>query len=190
MLSTIDPQPERTSRTSDEAVLEATGRAYEAWFADLDAAGATERTHGQIAALLQDERGVAHWWAQNITVAYEHARGLRPVGGQRDGTFTISASKTVGVPLERLYEIFMDPAQRQGWLPGVTLGERTSQPGRSARFDVGDDGSRIVVGFTAKGDGRSQVALTHERLPSAEVAEAARATWRESLSALKTRLEG
>ena len=42
-------------RTSNEAVEHATGRGYEAWFDLLDAWGAAERKHGEIAAWLMDE---------------------------------------------------------------------------------------------------------------------------------------
>ena len=40
------------------------------------------------------EHGVPGWWAQGVTVEYEKARGLRPIGGDRDGTYNVTASKT------------------------------------------------------------------------------------------------
>jgi Domain of unknown function (DUF4287) len=176
-------------RTSNEAVERATGRGYEAWFDLLDAWGAAECKHGEIAAWLMDEHGVDGWWAQTLTVEFERARGLREPGGGRDGLFSASASKTVAVPVERLFAAFVDPALRARWLPRAELRERTSQPGRSARFDWEDGATRLVVGFTAKGEAKSQVALEHERLPDAEAAEKTRAYWREHLVALKEMLE-
>jgi uncharacterized protein YndB with AHSA1/START domain len=175
---------------SDEAVRGATGRAYEEWFALLDAWDARGRRHGEIAAWLTGEHGVDNWWSQTITVEYERARGLRPPGGGRDGRFTVSASKTVAVPVERLFEAFVDEELRERWLPGGELRERTSQPGRSARFDWKDGATRVNVGFTAKDEGRSQVALAHERLPDSEAAGEARAFWRARMAALKELLEG
>ncbi len=180
----------RESLTSDEAVRGTTGRDYEEWFAVLDGWGAADRKHGEIAAFLTDEQDVGNWWAQTITVEYERARGLRPPGGSRDGTFTVSASKTVAVPVDRLFDAFADERLRERWLPGGVLRERTSRPGRSARFDFGDGATRVNVGFTAKGDTRAQVALAHERLPDAETAERMKAYWRERLAALETLLEG
>jgi hypothetical protein len=56
---------------------------------------------------------------------------------------------------------------------------RTSQPGRSARFDWEGGDTRVNVGFTAKGKGTSQVALRHERLLNAKAAERMKAYWRE-----------
>jgi hypothetical protein len=46
------------------------------------------------------------------------------------------------------------------------------------------------VGFTAKGDAKSAVALAHERLADAEEAERMKVWWRERLAALKGLLEG
>jgi uncharacterized protein YndB with AHSA1/START domain len=176
--------------TSDEAVRGATGRSYEDWFRLLDEADMTSRRHGEIAGELTDRHGVDSWWAQTITVGYERARGLRPPHGGRDGLFSISASKTLDCPVERVFEAFTDEALRERWLPGGELRERTSQPGKSARFDWGDGATRVNVGFEPKGEGRSQVAVAHERLPDAQAAEELKQHWRERLNALKALLEG
>ena len=96
----------------------------------------------------------------------------------------------MAVPVERLFAAFVDAELRERWLPGDVLRERTSQPGRSARFDWEDGATRVAVGFTAKGESKSQVALQHERLPDAEAAERTRVYWRERLAALKVTLEG
>jgi Domain of unknown function (DUF4287) len=176
--------------TSEQAVLDATGRGYESWFSVLDEAGMSSKRHGEIAGALTDEHGVDHWWAQTITVAYERARGLRPPHGGRDGLFSVSASKTIAVPVERLFEAFMDAGLRARWLPDGELHERTSQPAKSARFDWGDGSTRVNVGFEPKGDTRSRVALAHERLVDAEAAERMKQLWRERLAALKALLEG
>jgi uncharacterized protein YndB with AHSA1/START domain len=166
-----------------------TGRPYSEWFAELDAWGATDVPHKEIAAWLMGERGVPGWWAQNITVEYERARGLRAVGQGRDGLFRVNASKTVSVPPEELFAAVVDPVRRDEWLPGVVLRERTATPHRTARFDWGEGSTRVVFGFEAKGDGKSTVALSHERLPDSESAATMKAFWRERLSGLKALLE-
>ena len=136
-----------------------------------------------------EEHGVGEWWAQTLTVEYERARGLRPAGGDRDGTFSVSASKTVVAPVARLFVAFTDARTRARWLPNAPIRERTSQPGRSARFDWNGGESRIAVGFTAKGPEKSQVSLVHERLPSTAAVDDARTYWRGRLSELKALLE-
>ena len=176
-------------RTSNEAVERATGRGYEAWFDLLDTWGAAERKHGEIAAWLMDEHGVDGWWAQTVTVEFERARGLREPGGGRDGLFSASASKTVAVPVERLFAAFVDPGLRARWLPGAELRERTTQPGRSARFDWEDGATRVLVTFTAKGESKTTVAVSHERIADDEMAGRLKEMWRERLAALKAELE-
>jgi len=185
-----DPEPPaREPRTSGEAVRRATGRDREEWFALLDAWGAAGREHREIAAWIMGEHGVGNWWAQTLTVDYEQARGMRAPGGSRDGTFAAGASKTVAVPVQRLFEAFVDTKLRSRWLPGAVMRERTSQPSRSARFDWEDGATRVYVGFSAKGEARSQAALLHERLPDAQAARQAKAYWRERMAALKALLE-
>ena len=102
----------------------------------------------------------------------------------------MSASKTVAVPVERLYAAFLDEALRARWLPGVTLRLRTATPHRTARFDFEAGASRLAVGFTVKGEGRSSVAMEHERLPDAETADRQKAFWRERMQELRRVLEG
>lgn len=174
---------------SDEAIQRRTGKRWAEWFAILDAWGGTEHTHKEIAEWLGEKHGVDGWSAQSLTVGYERARGMRAAGERPGGGFSATASRTIGVPVERLFEAFTDPSVRGQWLPDAELRERTSTSPKSARFDWGDGSSRVVVGFYAKDDGKGQVALEHERLPDAESAEEMKAFWRERLSALKELLE-
>ena len=174
--------------SSDEAIRRRTGRGWEEWFDLLDEWGATGRTHKEIAAWLTGVQDMDGWSAQSITVSYERARGLRAVGEHADG-FTVTASKTVGVPVERLFDSFLDESLRGSWLPDDRLRERTATRPRSARFDWGDGETRVNVGFEAKGADKSTVALSHERLPGAADAQRMKAFWRERVAVLKEVLE-
>jgi hypothetical protein len=174
---------------SDEVIRANTGRGWDEWFALLDGWGAAERPHPEIARWLHEEHGVGGWWAQGVTVAYEQARGLRAPGQRRGGAFEVNASKTVAVPVDRLYEAFVDPALRERWLPEATLEVRTAHPGRSMRANWDDGSTRLVINFTARGDAKSQAALVHERVPDAGTADKLKAFWRERLAVLKQVLE-
>ena len=173
---------------SDEAIRRRTGRGWEEWLDLLDEWGAAERQHTEVARWVAGEHGIDGWGAQAVTVGYERARGLRAVGEHADG-FAVTASKTVAVPVDRLYEAFLDQSLRRRWLPEGDLRERTTKRPRSARFDWGDGETRVNVGFTAKGEAKSSVALAHERLPDAREAERLKAFWRERVAALKDMLE-
>jgi hypothetical protein len=175
-------------RPSDDKIKDATGKGWDAWFSILDRWGARERKHGETAGFLMDEHGVQGWWAQSITVWYERARGLRLKHQQADG-FTIYASKTVGVPIEVLFDAFVNPRSRRKWLTAGAMSLRTSQPGHTARFNWRDGSTRVIVTFEDKGPSKSAVAVAHERLPDADEAETAKLAWRERLSDLKSILE-
>jgi uncharacterized protein YndB with AHSA1/START domain len=95
----------------------------------------------------------------------------------------------VAVPVDRLYEAFMDPGLRERWLPGVKLEVRAAKPGKSIRANWDDGSTRLVIAFTARGDAKSQVALVHERVPDAEAAAELKAWWRERVAVLKEILE-
>lgn len=176
--------------TSDASIRERTGRGWEEWFDLLDDWGAPERTHRETARWVAEQLGIhpLAWNAQAIVGSYERARGLRAVGEHENG-FSISASKTVAVPVERLYDAFVDPGLRSGWLPDGELRERTATRPRSARFDWGDGTTRVIVSFAAKGDGKSTATVQHERLPGADEAERMKAYWRERVTAMKQELE-
>jgi hypothetical protein len=173
---------------SDEAIRRRTGRGWEVWFDLLDEWGAVERPHPEIARWLREEQGVDGWDAQSVTVSYERARGLRAVGERPDG-FSITASKTVAVPVDRLFDAFVDESLRERWLPDGRLRERTATKPKSARFDWGDGETRVVIDFTAKDEAKSTVALEHERLADAKEAERMKAYWRDRVAALKEVLE-
>jgi uncharacterized protein YndB with AHSA1/START domain len=174
---------------SDEVIRTNTGRTWDEWFGLLDAWGAVERPHAEIARWVNEEHGVPGWWAQGVTVAYEQARGLRAPRQRRGGQFEVNASRTVAVPVERLYEAFADPAVRERWLPGAAVEVRTARPARSIRASWDGGSTRLVIAFTARGESKSQVALTHERVPDAATADKLKAFWRERMAALKELLE-
>src|SRR4029450_6160189 len=90
-----------------------------------DELGHAERHHGELARRLAAEQGadLLAWNVQAVVGSYERARKGRKVGEHEDG-FTVTASKTVAVPIARLYAAFVDADQRARWLPGAGLRER------------------------------------------------------------------
>jgi hypothetical protein len=94
------------------------------------------------------------------------------------------------VPVERLYDAFVDEARRVLWLPEAELRERTATRPRSARFDWGEGPTRVHVTFVSKGEAKSTAALQHIRLADAAEADRIKAFWRERMATLKAQLEG
>ena len=172
---------------SDEAIRRGTGKTWDEWFVLLDAWGAPEKKHPEIARHLHEAHGVDGWWAQSVTVGYERARGMRGVHERPDG-YSANASKTIAAPVERLYAAFVDEAARDRWLDPGELRLRTSQPNRSARFDVLANGTRLGVIFTSKGAAKSSVQIQHERLPTADDVEPWKGHWKARLERLAAML--
>jgi hypothetical protein len=167
----------------DESIVRGSGRDWDSWFRILDAWGATKRTHTEIARYVGEEHGVDGWWAQTVAVGYERARGMRARYQRSGGAFSVSVSKTLPVEADRLFRAFTESRARNRWLEPGTLRTRTSQPGRTARFDV-RDGSRLNASFTPKGEARTTVSLEVEKLPHADAVEEVRAFWKERLARL------
>jgi hypothetical protein len=176
--------------TSDEEIRQRTGRGWEEWFALLDEWGATQRPHREIARCLAEQQDVhpLAWNVQAIVSSYELTRG-RSVAGEKADGFAITASKTVAVSVERLYDAVVDEPPRKRWLPDGELSERTATRPKSARFDWGTDQTRVNITFLAKGEAKSTIALEHRQLADAEEAERMKAYWRQRLQALKGALE-
>jgi uncharacterized protein YndB with AHSA1/START domain len=177
--------------TSDEEIRRRTGRGWEEWFDLLDDWGAAERSHRETARWVAEQQGIEPlaWNAQAVAASYERTRGLRAAGEHPDG-FAVTASKTIAVPVDRLYEAFVDESERERWLADGQLRERTATRPKSARFDWGEGATRVNITFLAKGEAKSTAALQHRRLADAGEAERMKAWWRERLAALKSRLEG
>jgi hypothetical protein len=168
---------------TEQSIRTGSGKGWDEWIRILDAWGARERTHTEIARYVNQELGVPGWWAQTVTVGYERARGMRAVNQRPDG-FTVSVSKTIAVDPATLSKAFTQARARNRWLEPGVLKVRTSQPGRSARFDVGDGRVRAAMGLTAKGPKKTTVAIQFERLTDKKEVEALRTEWKERLAKL------
>ena len=85
--------------TTNNAVYNRTGRTWQEWFAILDASGALNMKHKEIAQYLYQKHRVSAWWSQMITVTYGQERGLRDKHQKSDG-YAISVSKVVPGPVD------------------------------------------------------------------------------------------
>lgn len=167
---------------TDEAVKKATGCNWERWVGALDYVGAAEWPHREIAKFVSEKYKIPGWWAQSVTVGYERIRGLREKGQRRGGGFETNKSKTIAVPLAKLYEAFRNARLRKRWLPvKVTVSSATPEKYMHLKLD---DDTRVAVGFYAKGEGKSQVAIQHAKLVSKSDADRMKAFWAERLDAL------
>jgi hypothetical protein len=168
---------------SDEAVEAKTGRTWAKWVAVLDAAGAHEMPHRDIARHLTTQHGVGSWWCQMVTVGYERIRGLRDVGQRRDGGYEANKSRTFPLSVSMLYAYAREARRRRRWLPDGPVKIRSAVPDKSIRFDW-TDGTQVHLYFTAKGAEKTTVSVHHARLAARQDIERWKAFWMERFDSL------
>jgi uncharacterized protein YndB with AHSA1/START domain len=174
-------------RVSDEAVKAKTGKAWADWFKLLDRASARQLAHPDIARLLHEKHGLGGWWSQMVTVGYEQAV-LGRAQGQRPDGYEVSATKTVDAPMKELFAAWKDPRRRARWLEDpVTV--RKATPYKSMRVTWSDGKTILAIGFYRTPGGKSQVAVQHGKLKSAQEARRVKAHWARALERLKASLE-
>jgi uncharacterized protein YndB with AHSA1/START domain len=184
-LHLVKPLPDyaKLAGMSDEKVKKATGCGWEKWVYALDRAKAHEMSHRDLARYIHDKYHTPDWWTQTVAVGYERIRGLRARGQQRSGDWEISKSKTIAVPMAKLFAAFRDARKRAKWLAGAKLTVSTATPEKSMRARW-EDGTPVDIGFFPRGEAKSQVALSHRKLASKAEADRMRAFWTERLAAL------
>src|ERR1051326_6417652 len=161
----------------DDAVKRATGRDWAEWFKLLDKAGAKKMEHREIAAMVSEKFGAPPWWSQMVTVTYERERGLREVHETAAG-YVASVSRTFAMPVDALFDAFRRAAKKEKYK------ERKTTAPKSLRLTAPDDTS-VEVGFYAKGDSKSSVAVQHSKLTSQKDVAKRKEYWSEALAKLK-----
>jgi hypothetical protein len=166
--------------TSNERVIEATGRGWDQWCSIIDAELGPGTVHSTIAAHLVEHHGVDRWWAQTVTVGYERIKGLRLKHQMADGTFTAGRSRTVAIDGELLRKMLL--AEREELFPGFETELRSKPESKSIRIAIGPGTAEIALEPTR--DGRTRVTVAHAKLPTSIEVAAWREYWSGWLAAL------
>lgn len=165
-------------------VERATQRSWDDWLRFMDAIGAADLDHGQIATLVHEELArtgteSAGWWAQSVTVAYEQHVGRRLPGQQPDGTFQASVSRATPLAMAELMERWTafaatDPEARATAAeePRLSATERRMHWRSSAA-----DGYAVAVASEPRTGGKASLVVTLTGLPSPESGAEARERW-------------
>lgn len=191
-------------------VLEKTGKPLDEWYRILDEFDCKTRGHTATANYLHETHGVSHWWSQTLTVDYERAKGIREVGQRSGGKFAVNVSKTIAVPVERAWQAWADAKELSTWFTNnheqdFTVGGayrngdgdkgtfKKIVPSQRIHFTWDNEkhspGSLVIVEFLAKGENKTTVAITQEKLPDRQAVEEQKEGWNWALSSLKNYLE-
>lgn len=180
-----------TRGISTEGIARATGVPWETWTARLEELGARAMSHAEVARRVAEQLdGVVEnheWWGQSVAVAWEQHTGARRPGQAADGSFGLSASRTVaGTPdeaLARWAELMAERTEVRGVPFRQPPTTAATERWRYWRVRLAD-GTRVAATIGARGDGRATVALTHQGLASADDVARWRTTWRDLLARL------
>ncbi len=169
----------------DEAVRAKTGKGWKEWFALLNKAGARKMAHRDIAQYLYDIHKIGGWWSQMVTVGYEQAKGRREKHERADGHYDISVSRTLEVPIAKVFAAWQDDKLRNKWLKENGLTIRKITPDKSMRITWVDQKTSLELNFYPKGLTKSQVVVLHSKLPNAKAAAKMKTYWSKNLDRLK-----
>lgn len=172
-----------TPAMGDDAVKAKTGKNWMGWFVILNRANAAAMNHKEIVTLLHGKYDVPGWWAQMITVEFERARGGRKKHEKTDG-YSVSASKTLNLPLAKLYALTADAKQRKRWFPETEFVPSSETKDKYLRGSWGKSGARLEIGFYAKGEGKSQIAVQVNKMAKESDVERERKMWKAALEKL------
>lgn len=198
-------------KTSDAAVLKATGHDWQYWFAVLDNAGAKNMTHKEIVQMLADKKLIkSSWWCQQVTVVYEKVRGKRVLGETADAGFQIGVSKSIAVEPEKAWNYLISAAGRKLWLgevdqlslekgakgtttAGLEYEIRSVQPGKMIRLrwqPAGFQDFTVLQLRTEKGKtGKTVIGFHHEKLAGAKMRTEMKKHWQEVLEQIDINLD-
>lgn len=164
-------------------VERATNRTWDDWLRFMDAVGARELDHQQIALKVYEELDGTidqlGWWTQAVTVAYEQHIGRRVPGQRPDGTFQLSVSRSTSLGMQQLMAEWTAFAAEDPTVLGIVTGQpRVSGTDRRTTWRTkARDGSSVVVTSEPKKDGTASLVATQLGLPTPAANEAARECW-------------
>lgn len=172
------------SKISDEAVRKRTGKFWNEWFTIINKAGGKKLSHKGIAKWLYQNFEVSDWWAQMITVQYENdVKGRKKY--EKPGGFEISKSRTLSVPVTKLYKAWSQKSIRAKWLDDADYKIRKTAVNQLMRITWVDGKTGINVSFYDKGRNKSMVSLQHVKLKSSREAERMKKYREKNLTNLK-----
>ena len=169
---------------SNEAVHAKTGKGWKEWFALLDKIGARKMLHKDIAEHIYNNHKINGWWSQMVTVGYEQARDMLEKHQRVTGYYDISVSRTLEVPVSKVFKAWQDGKVRAKWL-GEKPVIRSSTTNKYIHLTWADKKTNLDLNFYSKGPAKSQVVVQHVKLPDAKAATKMKSYWSKNLDRLK-----
>lgn len=189
---------------SEPRLVERTGHGWAHWFALLDAYGAAAKGHTATARYVSKDHGVDGWYAQQITVQYERARGLRGTNQRMSGEYEVSVSKVLKAPVAKVVKALRDARARGVWAAaldpdllrafegavGGAKGLRKRERGDARLRFKAPSGVTVALYLDPKPEGRSLLVAQSMKLRGAGDIDRYRSAWKQAFTALGQHLGG
>ena len=136
--------PQGSAPEKAGAIERATGTSWPDWRRIMADGGAADADHAGLARIAPAAMGERvenpGWWAQSVAVAYEQDTGRRVKGQVADGTFQVSATRTLPGTMDEVFEAWLARAQELTEIDGTEI---VDGPGRPARPSGATGGSAL-----------------------------------------------
>lgn len=175
---------------SDAAIRAQTGQGWDDWIDAIDAGAGRDAAHPQIVEWVMANSEQNGWWSQGIAVSFERMTGRRLAGQMPDGTFTANRSRTLHADRDILRELIAAEQTRDALL-GFETEFRSKLASKTYKVLIGRDGEPLgglLFTFDPAANGRTKLAIMHEKLQMLDEIELWKAHWGDWLDALEEEL--
>lgn len=179
-----------TKPVNTAAIEKSTGKSWQQWVDELDAAGARQLNHTELARLVNTMLGDMEsqgWWAQGVTVAYEQHIGRRVPGQLADGKFEIATSKTIPRSRDKLFSQVVEWFESQTKLNSQEFSNpRSSQTPKRSNWRCDFSGGSKFAATVEGDEAKAKLVLSHTAIPTKKEADNWKAYWQETAGRFAT----
>ncbi len=194
---------------TDAACKKATGKSIAEWQVAIAKHGGEKLKRRDTIQWIYDQCNKDAWWSTTLWVEFERAQGILQKDGLIEG-YNICVTKTISAPLPQVYRACSDPKLLTNWfgdgvqanveVGGTLIDKQKNQaeflrvrPDKDLRFTWRSPNSpsttQVDLAFAAKGDAKTGLTLTHNRIQNRDEADGLRAAWGAAFDRLKNLVE-
>ncbi len=122
------------ARTKTESVQKHTGKNWDQWISILKKAGGDFWEYKEIVSFLQTKHKLSMWWQQIVANGFQVHTGVRQVGENSKGMYSVTMARNLKHPLIHVWKKFASTEGIQIWLN--PMGEFSLNIG--AQFEIAD----------------------------------------------------
>lgn len=194
---------------TDAACQKATGKTIAQWLAAIANHCGEQRKRRDTIQWIYEQNNKDLWWSTTLWVEFERAQGMLQKDGLIEG-YNICVTKTIQAPLPEVYRAFSEANVLSHWfgkkvqakveVGGDWIDDSQNhgeylrvRPDKDLRFTwrglKSPSTTQVDVAFASKGDNKTGITLTHNRIQNRDEADGLRSAWGLAFDRLKTFVE-